>query len=46
MGEGIPWAHLDIVLAFNEEAPYGFTPKEGTGFGTATLVNFIQSYAK
>ena len=47
VGEGIPWAHLDIAgPAFNEEAPYGFTPKEGTGFGTATLVNFIQSYAK
>ena len=47
MGEGIPWAHLDIAgPAFNEEAPYGFTPKEGTGFGTATLVNFIQSYAR
>ena len=47
VGEGIPWAHLDIAgPAFNEEAPYGYTPKEGTGFGTATLVNFIQSYAK
>jgi len=47
VGEGIPWAHLDIAgPAFNEESPYGFTPKEGTGFGTATLVNFIQSYAK
>ncbi len=47
VGEGIPWAHLDIAgPAFNEEAPYGFTPKEGTGFGTATLVNFIQSYAR
>ena len=47
VGEGIPWAHLDIAgPAFNEESPYGFTPKEGTGFGTATLVNFIESYAK
>ena len=47
VGEGIPWAHLDIAgPAFNEEAPYGYTPKEGTGFGTATLVNFIQSSAK
>lgn len=45
-GEPIPWAHLDIAgPAFNEEAPYGYTPKEGTGFGAATLVNFIGSYA-
>ena len=47
VGEGIPWAHLDIAgPAFNEERAYGFTPKEGTGFGTATLVNFIESYAQ
>ena len=47
VGEGIPWAHLDIAgPAFNEEGAYGFTPKEGTGFGTATLVNFIESYAQ
>ena len=46
-GERIPWAHLDIAgPAFNEKAPYGYTPKEGTGFGTATLVNFVASYAE
>lgn len=46
-GQRIPWAHLDIAgPAFNEESPFGYTPKEGTGFGTATLVNFIESYAQ
>lgn len=46
-GERIPWAHLDIAgPAFNDESPYGYIPKEGTGFGTATLVSFIESYAQ
>jgi leucyl aminopeptidase len=39
VGEGIPWAHLDIAgTAFNEGAPYGYTPKGGTGFAVRTLV--------
>jgi leucyl aminopeptidase len=39
VGEGIPWAHLDIAgPAFHEGAPYGYTPKGGTGFAVRTLV--------
>ena len=43
---GLTW--ILVGPAFNEEAPYGFTSKEGRYWasGTATLVNFIQSHAK
>lgn len=44
-GAKIPWAHLDIAgPSFNEESPFGFTPKEATGMSLATLVKFIESY--
>ncbi|WP_237221364.1 leucyl aminopeptidase [Rothia nasimurium] len=44
-GVKIPWAHLDFAgPSFNEEAPYGFTPKEGTGHSVATLIKFIEGY--
>lgn len=34
-----PWAHLDIAgPAFNEDAPWGCTPKGGTGVAVRTLV--------
>jgi leucyl aminopeptidase len=43
VGEGIPWAHLDIAgPSFNEAAPYGYTPKGGTGFAVRTLVQLAQ----
>ncbi|MDO4254810.1 MAG: leucyl aminopeptidase [Kocuria sp.] len=33
-----PWAHLDIAgPSFNEEKPWGYTPKQGTGYGVRTL---------
>lgn len=45
-GAKIPWAHLDFAgPSFNEEAPYGYTPKEGTGHSVATLIKFIEAYA-
>jgi leucyl aminopeptidase len=45
-GEPIPWAHLDIAgPAFNEDAPWGYTPKQGTGFGIRTLVGIAESQA-
>lgn len=45
-GKRIPWAHLDIAgPSFNEESPFGFTPKEATGMSVATLVKFVESYA-
>jgi len=45
-GQPIPWAHLDIAgPAFNDEAPWGYTPKQGTGFGIRTLVGIAESQA-
>ncbi len=43
-GQQIPWAHLDIAgPAFNDKAPWGYTPKQGTGFGVRTLVGIAES---
>jgi leucyl aminopeptidase len=45
-GQPIPWAHLDIAgPAFNDTAPWGYTPKQGTGFGIRTLVGIAESQA-
>ncbi len=45
-GEQIPWAHLDIAgPAFNESAPYGYTPKQGTGVSVRTLVSYAEGLA-
>ncbi|OKL54233.1 leucyl aminopeptidase [Bowdeniella nasicola] len=42
-----PWAHLDIAgPAFHEKAPYGYTPKGGTGFGVRTLVGLLENFEK
>lgn len=44
VGEGVPWAHLDIAgPAFNSEAPHGYTPKGGTGVAVRTLVALARS---
>jgi leucyl aminopeptidase len=44
--DGVRWAHLDIAgPAFNESAPYGYTPKGGTGAATRTLVQIAQDMA-
>ena len=38
VGEGIPWAHVDIAgPAFSTTGPKGHVPKGGTGFGVGTL---------
>jgi len=45
-GQPIPWAHLDIAgPAFNDQSPWGYTPKQGTGFGIRTLVGIAESQA-
>jgi leucyl aminopeptidase len=45
-GQPIPWAHLDIAgPAFNDKAPWGYTPKQGTGFGIRTLMGIAESQA-
>ncbi|MFE7786849.1 leucyl aminopeptidase [Streptomyces nigrescens] len=46
IGEGIPWAHLDIAgPAFHEGAPWGYTPKGGTGSAVRTLVRLAERTA-
>jgi len=46
VGEGIPWAHLDIAgPAFNSGKPHGYTPKGGTGAAVRTLVELAESIA-
>ncbi|RFU83176.1 leucyl aminopeptidase [Streptomyces triticagri] len=46
VGEGITWAHLDIAgPAFNEQAPFGYTPKGGTGTAVRTLVRLAERTA-
>ena len=46
VGEGIPWAHIDIAgPSFNEGSAWGRTPKGGTGYGVATLLSLAEGYA-
>ncbi|MGP3950985.1 leucyl aminopeptidase [Streptomyces sp. 7N604] len=46
VGDGITWAHLDIAgPAFHEGAPYGYTPKGGTGAAVRTLVRLVERTA-
>lgn len=46
VGEGIVWAHLDVAgPAFHEGAPYGYTPKGGTGSAVRTLVRLAERTA-
>ena len=43
---GQPWVHLDIAgPAFNDKAPYGYTPKGGTGAAVRTFVRLAQERA-
>jgi leucyl aminopeptidase len=37
--DGVAWAHLDIAgPAFNEKAPFGYTPRGGTGAAVRALI--------
>ncbi|MBV7301333.1 leucyl aminopeptidase [Corynebacterium sp. TAE3-ERU2] len=43
VGEGIPWAHIDIAgPAFNTTAVHGYTPKRATGVPVRTLVDLLR----
>lgn len=45
--DGIPWGHIDIAgPAYNGGSAYGCTPPGGTGFGLATLVDFVAAQAQ
>jgi leucyl aminopeptidase len=46
VGEGIPWAHLDIAGTARAESDYDETPKGGSGFATRTLINWIEGRAR
>jgi leucyl aminopeptidase len=43
---GLPWGHLDIAgPSFNSGAPQGHLTSGGSGFGLATLVDYVDSLA-
>ncbi len=45
--DGVAWAHLDIAgPAFNDGAPYGYTPKGGTGAAVRALVAVAERAAE
>ena len=46
VGEGIPWAHLDIAGPADSHVVEGELVKGGTGFGVRTLVELLSSYTK
>jgi leucyl aminopeptidase len=46
VGEGIPWAHLDIAGPSDSSAVDGEIVKGGTGFGIRTLVDLINGFTK
>ena len=47
VSEGTRWAHLDIAgPAFHEGAPFGYTPKGGTGSAVRTLVRLAERTAE
>ena len=46
VGEGIPWAHLDIAGPADSSEVDGELVKGGTGFGVRTLVELLSSFSK
>ncbi len=46
VGDGVDWAHIDIAgTAFNDGAPWGYTPHGGTGAAVRTLVQLAANRA-
>lgn len=45
VGEGIPWAHLDIAGAARAESDRDDISRGGTGFATRTLLEWFESLA-
>jgi leucyl aminopeptidase len=44
VGEGIPWAHLDIAgPAHNSSSAFGYTPKGASGALTRTVLDVVMS---
>ena len=44
VGEGIPWAHIDIAGPGMGNEADGVNPKGGTGFGVRTLVQLLRDW--
>ena len=46
VADGVQWVHLDIAgPAYNTSAPWGYTPKGGTGVPTRTLFAVVEDIA-
>ncbi len=42
-----PWVHIDVAgPAYNDSAPFGYTPKGGTGAGVRTLVQIARELSE
>jgi leucyl aminopeptidase len=46
VGDGIPWAHLDIAGPADSPEDEALTRKGGTGFGVRTLLHLLSSFRK
>ncbi|MDD9371491.1 MAG: leucyl aminopeptidase [Acidimicrobiales bacterium] len=46
VGDGIPWAHLDIAGPADAAEDDGVTRKGGTGYGVRTLLHLLSTYRK
>jgi leucyl aminopeptidase len=47
VAEGVQWAHIDIAgPAYNTTAPWGYTPKGGTGVPVRTLFAAVEDIAR
>ncbi len=46
VGDGIPWAHLDIAGPADASEVHGEIVKGGTGFGVRTLVELLSRFTK
>ena len=46
VGEGLPWAHIDIAGPADSPDTFGEIVKGGTGYGVRTLVELITGFTK
>jgi leucyl aminopeptidase len=46
VGDGIPWAHLDIAGPADSADDDGLTRKGGTGFGVRTLLHLLSTFRR
>ncbi|MGI9578803.1 MAG: leucyl aminopeptidase [Microthrixaceae bacterium] len=46
VGDGIPWAHMDIAGPGMGNEAHGIYPKGGTGFGVLTLVQLLADWGE